>query len=92
MDLDDDRYYREIDHMYKTYGPTRDHIPVNQAPGPCLTMQELIQAFGRGRGQARREELHGHQPNSMKDQENSTHVTEVCEHAIIIFYNNSICP
>ena len=24
--------------------------------------QELIQTFGRGRGQARREELHGHQP------------------------------
>ena len=60
LDLDDDRYYREIDRVYETYGPTRDHIPVNQAPGPRCTMQELIQTFGRGRGQARREELHGH--------------------------------
>ena len=25
-------------------------------------MQELIQAYGRGRGQTRREELHGHRP------------------------------
>ena len=54
LDLDDDRYYRKIDHAYETYGPTQDHIPVNQAPGPHRTMQELIQAFGRGRGQARR--------------------------------------
>ena len=62
LDLDNNRYFREIDHVYETFGPTRDHIPVNQAPGPCRTMQELIQTFGRGRGQARREELHGHQP------------------------------
>ena len=60
LDLDDDRYYQEIDCAYETYGPTRDHIPVNQAPGPCGTMQELIQTFGRGRGQAHREKLHGH--------------------------------
>ena len=60
LDLDDDGYYWEIDRVYKTYGPTPDHIPANQAPGPCCTTQELIQAFGRGRGQARREELHRH--------------------------------
>ena len=59
-DFDADRYYQEIDHAYKTYSPTRDHIPVNQAPGPRRTMQELIQTFGRGRGQACREELHGY--------------------------------
>ena len=62
MDLDNDRYYQEIDHVYKTYGPTQDHIPVNQAPGPHCTTQELIQAFGRGRDKARREELHGTDP------------------------------
>ena len=62
LDLDDDRYYQEIDHTYETYSPTRDHIPVNQALGPCRTMQELIQTFGRGRGQACRQELHGHLP------------------------------
>ena len=66
LDLDDNRYYQEIDHAYKTYGPTQDHIPVNQAPGPRRTMQELIQTFGRGRGQARREELHGHRPFGAK--------------------------
>ena len=60
LDLDDDRYYQEIDRVYKTYSPTRDHIPVNQAPGPCHMTQELIQTFGGGRGQARREELHRH--------------------------------
>ena len=62
LDLNDDRYYREIDHVYETYGPTRDHIPVNQAPGPRRMMQELIQTFGRGRCQARREELQGTDP------------------------------
>ena len=60
LDLDDDRYYQEIDHVYETYGPTQDYIPVNQAPGPHRMTQELIQTFSRGRGQARREELHGH--------------------------------
>ena len=62
LDLDDERYYWEIDRMYETYGQTRDHIPVIQTSGPHRTMQELIQTYGRGRGQARREELHGHQP------------------------------
>ena len=62
LDLNNDRYFREIDCVYKTYGPTRDHIPINQAPGPRHMTQELIQTFGRGRGQAHREELHGHQP------------------------------
>ena len=62
LDLDDERYYRDIDCIYETYSQTRDHIPVIQTPGPRRTMQELIQAYGRGRGQAPREELHGHQP------------------------------
>ena len=60
LDLNDDRYYWDIDHAYETYGPTRDHIPANQGPGPHRITQELIQTFGRGRGQARREELHRH--------------------------------
>ena len=60
LDLDDDRYYRDIDRVYETYDPTRDHILANQAPGPHSMTQELIQTFGRGRGQARREELHGY--------------------------------
>ena len=48
--------------MYKTYGQTQDHIPVNQTPRPHRMTQELIQTYGRGRGQAHREELHGHRP------------------------------
>ena len=62
LDLNDDRYYWDIDRAYETYGPTQDHIPANKAPGSHRTMQELIQTFSRGRGQAHREELHGHRP------------------------------
>ena len=35
---------------------------VNQAPGPHRTTQELMQIFGKGRGQTCREELHGPRP------------------------------
>ena len=62
LDLDDERYYRDIDCIYETYGQTHDHIPAIQTPGPCRMTQELIQAYGRGRGQAHREKLHGHRP------------------------------
>ena len=62
LDLNDERYYRDIDHAYETYGQTRDHIPLNQTPRPHRTMQELIQTCSKGRGQAHREELHGHHP------------------------------
>ena len=62
LDLDDERYYRDIDRMYETYSQDRAHIPDIQTPAPHHTMQELIQAYGRGRGRARREQLHGHRP------------------------------
>ena len=62
LDLDDERYYWDIDRMYETYGQTRNHIPVIQTPRPRHMTQELIQTYGRGRGQACREELHGHRP------------------------------
>ena len=64
LELDDDRYYQEIDRAYQTYRllPAQDYIPANQAPGPCRMTQELMQIFGKGRGQAHREELHGHRP------------------------------
>ena len=32
LDLDDERYYRDIDCMYKTYAQNRAHIPVIQTP------------------------------------------------------------
>ena len=62
LDLDDERYYRDIDHMYDTYSQDPAYIPDIQTPATHRTMQELIQAYGRGRGQARREQLHGHRP------------------------------
>ena len=62
LELDDNRYYQETDSAYQTYRPlsAQDYIPANQAPGPRRTTQELMQIFGKGRGQARREELHEH--------------------------------
>ena len=62
LELDNNRYYQEIDSVYQTYGPlqAQDYIPANQAPGPRCTTQELMQIFGKGRGQACREKLHGH--------------------------------
>ena len=64
FELNDNRYYQEIDHVYQTYSPlpAQDYIPTNQAPGPHRMTQELMQIFGKGKGQACREELHGHQP------------------------------
>ena len=62
LDLNDKRYYWDIDRAYETYDQTQDHIQVNQAPRPHRTMQELIQTYSRGRQQAGREELHGNHP------------------------------
>ena len=62
--LDEDKYYQEIDRVYHTYGtpPAQDYRLANQAPSPHQTTQELMQIFGKGRGQVRREELYGHRP------------------------------
>ena len=62
LELDDDRYYQDIDCTYQTYRPlpAQDYIPTNQAPGPRHMTQELMQIFGKGRGQVCREELHRH--------------------------------
>ena len=60
--LDDDQYYAEIDRSYHSYETpaAQDYQLTNQAPGPHRTTEELMRIFGKGRGQARREELHGH--------------------------------
>ena len=62
--LDDDRYYVEIDRIYYSHETlaAQDYWQANQAPGPCRTTEELMRIFGKGRGQARREELHRHRP------------------------------
>ena len=64
LTLDDEKYYKEVDRAYYTYGTlaAQDYRPTNQAPGPRRTTQELMQIFGKGRGQTHREELHEHRP------------------------------
>ena len=66
--LDEDKYYQEIDKVYHTYGtpPAQDYRLANQAPSPHRTIQELMQIFGKGRGQVCREELHGQRPFSTR--------------------------
>ena len=63
LSLEDDKYYQEIDRVYQTYEtpPAQDYTLANHAPSPCRTTQELMQIFGKGRGQVHREKLHGHQ-------------------------------
>ena len=62
--LGNEMYYEEIDKLYDSYGTpaAQDYQLANQAPGPCRTTEELMQIFGKGRGQTHREELHGHRP------------------------------
>ena len=74
--LDDDQYYVEVDRMYYLYETlaAQDYQPANQAPGPCRTTEELMRIFGKGRGQARREELHGHRPFGPRTHSLQSHI------------------
>ena len=74
--LDDDKYYQEIDRAYHTYAtpPAQDYRLANQAPSPCRTTQELMQIFSKGRGQVRREELHGHRPFGTRTRSLQSHI------------------
>ena len=76
LTLDDDKYYQEVDRVFDTYGTpiAQDYRPANQAPGPCRITQELMQIFGKGRGQAHREELHGHRPFSTRMRSLQSHI------------------
>ena len=78
LELDDDRYYQEIDRAYQTYGPLpeQDYIPTNQAPGPRRMTQDLMQIFGKERGQACREELHGHRPFRARTRSLQSHIQQ----------------
>ena len=60
--LDDDQYYAEIDRAYYLQDTlaAQDYWLANQSAEPHRTTEELKRIFGRGRGQARKEELHGH--------------------------------
>ena len=63
-DLDDDQYYAKINRAYYSQDSpaAQDYQPANQLAEPRRSLEELKRIFGRGRGQARREELHGHRP------------------------------
>ena len=74
--LDDDKYYQKVDRVYDTHGtpPAQDYRLANQAPGPHQTTQELMQIFGKGRGQACKEELHGHRPFGTRMRSLQSHI------------------
>ena len=77
LDLDDERYYRDIDRAYETYGQTRDHIPVNQTHRPHRAGKSSMGIVPLEPYTIPTEQ------NSKKDQENSTHVTEICEYPML---------
>ena len=76
LTLDDDQYYVEIDRSYYSHETlaAQDYRPANQAPGPCRTTEELMRIFGKGRRQARREELHGHRPFGPRTHSLQSHI------------------
>ena len=76
--LDEEKYYEEVDRAFYTYGTpaAQDYRPANQAPGPHQTTQELMQIFGKGRGQISREELHGHRPFGVRMRSLQSHIQQ----------------
>ena len=74
--LDDDQYYVEINRVYYLHETlaAQDYRPANQAAEPRRTMEELMRIFGKGRGQARREELHGHRPFGPRTHSLQSHI------------------
>ena len=62
--MDNDQYYAEMDKEYypQSKPAAQDYQPAIQQPAPQRSTEELKRIFGRGRGQARQEELHGHRP------------------------------
>ena len=78
LTLDEERYYEEVDRALYNYGTSaaQDYRLANQAPGPHRTTQELMQIFGKGRGQMCREELHGHRPFSARMRSLQSHVQQ----------------
>ena len=74
--LDNDQYYVEIDRLYNLCDTSaaQDYWLANQAPGPHRTKEELVQIFRKGRGQTRREELHGHRPFGSRTRSLQSHI------------------
>ena len=76
--LDDNKYYGEVDRAYYLYSTpaAQDYQLANQAPGPRRPTEELMQIFGKGRGQTRREELHGHRPFGSRMRSLQSHIQQ----------------
>ena len=76
--LDNETYYEEIDKLYDSYDTpaAQDYQPANQAPGPRRTTEELMQIFGKGRGQTHREELHVHRPFGSRTRSLQSHIQQ----------------
>ena len=79
--LDNDQYYVEINRSYYSHETpaAQDYQLANQAPGPCRTTEELMRIFRKGRGQARREELHGHRPFGPRTHSLQSHIQHKIE-------------
>ena len=77
-DLDDDQYYAEINRAYHPQDilAAQDYQQANQSAEPRRTTKELKRIFGRGRGQARREELHGHRPFGPRTHSLQSHIQQ----------------
>ena len=71
-------------------------------PGPCRTTQELMQIFGKGRGQTHREELHGHRPfdtrmrllpksYTVENQKDPMDETKVCQCSVTLMQKDPLC-
>ena len=78
LTLDEEKYYEEVDRAFYMCGTpaAQDYRPANQVPGPHQTTQELMQIFGKGRGQACREELHGHRPFGTRMRSLQSHIQQ----------------
>ena len=74
--LDDDQYYTEINKAYYSQDTpaAQDYWLANQPAKPQRPMEELKRIFGRGRGQARREELHSHRPFGPRTHSLQSHI------------------
>ena len=52
----------------------QDYWPANQQVAPQRSTEELKRIFGRGRGQARQEELHVHRPFGPRTRSLQSHI------------------
>ena len=75
-ELHDNQYYAKIYRVYYSQDTltAQDYWPANHPAEPQRSMEERKRIFGRDRGQARREELHGHQPFGPRTHSLQSHI------------------